>query len=47
LKKKFLVPHSKSSNLLRSTFCPIMSFRQGTCAGMLKYFIISNYVYDF
>ncbi|XP_050438381.1 WD repeat-containing protein 13-like [Adelges cooleyi] len=31
LKKKFLVPHMHSNHLLRSTFCPIMSFRQGAC----------------
>ncbi|XP_050531060.1 WD repeat-containing protein 13-like isoform X2 [Daktulosphaira vitifoliae] len=31
LKKKFLVSHMHSKHLLRSTFCPIMSFRQGAC----------------
>ncbi|CAI6354635.1 unnamed protein product [Macrosiphum euphorbiae] len=31
LKKKFLVHHARSNHLLRSTFCPIMSFRQGAC----------------
>lgn len=31
LKKKFSIRHR--SELLRSTFCPIISFRQGACVG--------------
>jgi len=34
LKKKFSIHHAHSNHLLRSTFCPIMSFRQGACVGV-------------
>lgn len=47
LKKKFNIRHK--SELLRSTFCPMMSFRQSACVGKIfklcfsqfkKFFII-------
>ncbi|VVC37545.1 Hypothetical protein CINCED_3A002077 [Cinara cedri] len=31
LKKQFIIPHTHGKNVLRSAFCPIMSFRQGAC----------------
>lgn len=31
LKRRFFVRHKNSRCLVRSTFCPIMSFRQGAC----------------
>lgn len=33
LKRKLNARHKSSFNLIRSTFCPIMSFRQGACIG--------------
>ena len=35
LKKKFNVRHKSGRCLVKSTFCPIMSFREGACIGKL------------
>lgn len=45
-KKKFPIRHS-SKTMLRSNFCPLMSFRQGACVcKFLIFLIIIRYYYD-
>lgn len=40
LKRKFPIKHHSQLAMIRSSFCPIMSFRQGACIGNLLYSLI-------